>query len=53
MLFPNCIYNKLKGKWCIVIEDKESGDMKYAVYDEEPVSDLRKIERIFYNEKDK
>ncbi|UCG95669.1 MAG: hypothetical protein JSV92_01305 [archaeon] len=51
MLFPNCIYNKHRGKWCIVFEDKEKNRIIESVTDYEPSESLRKIEVLFYAQK--
>jgi hypothetical protein len=51
MLFPNCIYNKHKGKWCIVFEDKEQNRVIESVSDKEPTADLSKIEKLYYEQK--
>ena len=51
MLFPDCIFNKHKGKFCIVFEDKEEGRIIEAVSDEEPKENLNKIEVLYYQQK--
>jgi len=51
MLFPDCILNKHKGKWCIVFEDKEMNKLLEAVFEDEPKDDLRAIEILFYQQK--
>lgn len=51
MLFPNCIFNKHKGKWCIVFEDKEENKIIEFVSEEEPTEQLRKIEVLYYSQK--
>ncbi len=48
MLFPDCIFNKHKGKWKIVFEDKDSEDVLESVTDTEPLSDLRAIEALYF-----
>ena len=52
MLFPDCIFNKHKGKWNIVFEDKENNKIIESVSREEPVDDLRGIEVLYYKQKD-
>lgn len=51
-LFPECIFNKHKGKWCLVFEDKEEGKVIEATYDDEPKQDLSKIEVLYYAQKE-
>ena len=51
MLFPNCIFNKQAGKWNIVFEDSESGELLEATYDSEPKSDLSSVEELYYAQK--
>ena len=50
MLFPDCIFNEHKGKWNIVFEDKENSEVIEALYDEEPVDDLRSIEVLYFEQ---
>jgi hypothetical protein len=52
VLFPNCIFNKHKGKWCIVFEDKEENKIIESVSKHEPKENLRKIEVLFYAQKE-
>ncbi len=52
MLFPDCIYNKHKGNWCIVFEDPETGKTLEYVSKEEPKEALRKIEVLYYAQKE-
>lgn len=52
MLFPDCIFNKNKGEWCIIFEDKETGRVIESVSDCEPTGDLRRIESLFYAQKE-
>ncbi len=49
-LHPNCIFNKYKGKHCIVLEDPETNQVLTAVYDKKPMSDLVKLEKLFYKD---
>lgn len=51
MLFPNCRFNKHQGKWTIIFEDKESGEVIESVSDNEPKGDLQHIETLFYQQK--
>lgn len=51
MLFPDCIFNKHKGKWCIVFEDKEENKVIESISEYEPKENLRKIEVLFYAQK--
>lgn len=51
MLFPNCIFNKHKGKWCIVFEDTEENKITESVSDDEPTNNLRAIEVLYYQQK--
>lgn len=51
MLFPYCKYNKNKGKWTILFEDKENNEVIEGVTDNEPKNDLQYIEALFYNQK--
>lgn len=46
---PKCLYNKERGKHCIVLEDKEKKKLISAVFDEFPEGELRKIEKLFYS----
>ena len=52
MLFPNCIFNKNKGKWCIVFEDKEEDRIIESVSEKEPKENLGKIEVLYYAQKE-
>lgn len=53
MLFPGCRFNKYKGKYVIVFEDQEKGEIIESVSDGEPKCDLQHIERLFYSQKRK
>ena len=48
LLFPSCIFNEDDGSWKLVLEDEAEKDLLEASYPSEPVSDLRKIELLFY-----
>lgn len=49
MLFPNCTFNKHKGKWCIIFEDKEQ--IIESLSAEEPKENLSIIEKLYYEQK--
>lgn len=49
-LFPGCKYNKHVGKWVIVFEDQEKGEIIESLTDDEPKSDLQYIEGLFYKQ---
>ena len=49
MLFPDCIFND-SGKWLIVLEDQETGQVLRAVSDKEPTADLKEIEVLYYQQ---
>lgn len=49
-LHPNCIFNEHKGKHCIVLEDPRTQDVLIASYDQKPMKDLVKIEKLFYKD---
>ena len=51
-LFPDCMFNVHKGKWCLLFEDKDAGETIELLYDEEPIADLREIEVLFYSQKE-
>lgn len=51
MLFPDCIFNKNKGKWTIMFEDQENDKVIESVSDNEPKQDLKLIEPLFYSQK--
>ncbi|VVB98762.1 Uncharacterised protein [uncultured archaeon] len=51
MLFPNCILNGHKGKWCILFEDEPKGGKIESVSKTEPTESLRRIELLFYSRK--
>ena len=52
MLFPDCIFND-SGKWLILFEDQEKGEVLKGSTNSEPKSDLKHIETLFYNQKRK
>jgi hypothetical protein len=49
-LHPDCIFNEHKGKHCIVFEDDETGESLEVAYEQEPMEDLVKIEKLFYRD---
>ncbi len=51
MLFPDCIFNKNKGKWTIVFEDTEENKIIESVTNDEPTDNLRAIEVLYYKQK--
>jgi hypothetical protein len=48
MLPPACIFNSHKGQWNIFFEDKKDDKVVEALYDGEPVDDIRQIEVLFF-----
>jgi len=50
MLFPDCIFND-SGKWLILFEDQDKDEVLKSATDNEPKSDLKHIETLFYNQK--
>jgi hypothetical protein len=52
MFFPDCVFNKNKGKWCIIFEDKETGEVIESVSEGEPRENLGRIEALFYAQKE-
>lgn len=51
MLYPACHFNPHPGKWTIMFEDQESGEVLESVTDQEPKTDLKHIEKLFYDQK--
>ena len=51
MLFPDCIFNKHQGKYCIVFEDPENKNVLEFVSKKEPLNELRMIEILYYQQK--
>lgn len=45
---PQCRFNPRKGRHCIVFENEASGEPLYAYYQDDPVSDLARLERLFF-----
>lgn len=52
VFFPDCVFNRHKGNWCIVFEDKETNKIIESVSESEPKENLRKIEVLFYSQKE-
>jgi hypothetical protein len=50
-LFPNCTFNKNKGKWVLMLEDPETKQVIENVTDYKPEADLQVIEPLFYHQK--
>jgi hypothetical protein len=46
---PQCQFNPKKGKDCIVFEDETNGEALYAYYDDDPVTDLAELEKLFFD----
>jgi len=51
MLFSGCRFNKHVGKFAIIFEDKEAGEVIESVTEDEPKGDLQQIETLFYQQK--
>lgn len=52
MLFPDCILNDHPGKWNIVLEGSGEPQVYNALYDEDPLDDLSRIEIEYFKEID-
>jgi len=50
MLFPDCALNPHTGRWNLLFEDPVSGEMLSALYELEPIADLKRVEALFYNQ---
>lgn len=50
VLFPDCVFNKDKGRWTILFEDQEKGGTLKSVSDDEPKAELKQIETLFYQQ---
>ena len=48
MMFPTCVINPSPGRWNLTFEDPETGETLSALYDSEPVQDLKEVEALFY-----
>lgn len=51
MLFPQCIFNKRKGMWCILFEDPKNGECLQSYSEVEPREYLKNIESYFFSQK--
>lgn len=51
MLFPNCMFNKNKNLWTIIFEDQVNQQTIESTSYDEPKSDLKHIEALFYSQK--
>ena len=47
MLFPDCQFNSHPGKFCLMLEDPETGKTYESVTDQEPIFDLQQIEPLY------
>ena len=52
LLFPSCVFNEEKGKWCLLFEDQETGKTIKCFSLSEPKEKLKKIEALFYQQKE-
>ena len=50
MLFPDCLLNRHPGRWNLVFEDPETGEVGEVLYGEEPVADLRRVEVAYFGQ---
>ncbi len=50
MLFPDCMFNNHKGKWTILFEDCTNKQTLESVTSNEPISELKEIETLFYKQ---
>ena len=51
-LFPDCVFNKAKGRWVVMLEDPETKEVLENVTDYKPDADLQLIEPLFYKQKE-
>lgn len=51
LLFPHCMFNKQWGKWVLALEDPLNNKLIELVYPHFPQSDLIKVEKLFYSQK--
>ena len=51
MLFPKCIFNKHKGNWTIMFEEQKLKQIIESVTENEPKSDLKELEILYYKQK--
>lgn len=50
MLFPECKFNRHQGRWTIIFEDQDTGEVLESVSEDEPKSDLKLIKSLFYQQ---
>ncbi len=50
-LFSDCIFNDMKGKWIVMLEDPETNEVIKSITDNKPDADLQLIEPLFYQQK--
>lgn len=50
MLFPDCTFNG-SGRWKILFEDPDTGQILESLSSDEPKADLKQIETLFYQQK--
>lgn len=51
LFFPDCMFNKHKGKWCLIFEDPIDGKTTELVSKTEPKEEQEKLEKLFYAQK--
>ena len=50
LFFSDCQFNQHLGQWVIVFEDIENNEVIEALYDHEPINDLKQIEVLYYKQ---
>ena len=50
MLGKNCCFNKHKGKFSIVFEDEENGEVVFALFEEKPLKEAKELAGLMYGE---
>ncbi len=48
ILTPKCIFNKNRSKFCIILENENTGEVFVTFYGEKPLKDGEKLEKLFY-----
>lgn len=48
MLFPQCIFNKHKGKWNLILEIPTESKVIENISEKEPIKELQAIENMYY-----